>query len=162
MEQSSSMFDQQARIRQWIKFLLPSNRGDPSRRPLSQARTAHEAKEKRGGQRHGSVELHQLRARRNCAAAGLIFGLSSSPEVPVVAPNVPRQVPERKISGGLVISRRWSSEALQPPHALRSRARKTVVGSFKSRDRMCPPALSSFTAALIRSFCLSLQGPRPR
>lgn len=88
---------------------------------------------------HGSVKLHQLRARRNCAASCLILGLASSPEVPVAAPNVPRQVPERKISGGPKVSRRWSSKALQPPHALRSRARKAVA-SFESKDRMRPPS----------------------
>lgn len=68
----------------------------------------------------------------------LILDLASSPEVPVAAPNVPRQFPERKISGGPKVSRRWSSEALQPPHALRSRARKAVA-SFESKDRMRPP-----------------------
>lgn len=69
----------------------------------------------------------------------LILDLASSPEVPVAAPNVPRQFPERKISGGPKVSRRWSSEALQPPHALRSRARKAVA-SFESKDRMRPPS----------------------
>lgn len=70
------------------------------------------------------------------------FGRSFSPEVPAAEPNVPRQFPERKISRGLKASRRWSSEALQPPHALRSRASKTALVSFKSKDQ-APHACAS-------------------
>lgn len=78
IESSSSVFDQQARVRQWIKFLCqaagdrPARNGQRIRQGKGEQRPRWHGTPVRG---HGSIKPHQLRARRNCAEHALFWAV---------------------------------------------------------------------------------------